>query len=132
MTSTFQITANVRQSKGFSLVEMTVVIAVLGIISMLVVPAVGNVAGKVGHAQDQRNAQSLAQMANNAVAAGNVEIPAATSVDEVVDLLIAGVTGSGSFEGTVFEVSNLTFADRAAAVALLSWDGDLLKFDPNA
>ncbi len=132
MKTTLQTTANARQSKGFSLIEMIVVIAILGIISMLVVPVVASVTGQVGEVQDKRNAQSLAEMANNAVAAGNIEIPAATSVDEVVDLLIAGVNGTGTFEGTVFEMNNLTAENRAGAVALLNWDSGLLQYQPGA
>ena len=128
MKTTLQSNATAPHSKGFSLVEMIVVIAILGIISALAVPVLASVTGQAGEASHQRNAHSLASMANNAVAAGNVEIPAATSVDEVVDLLIAGARGTGIFEGTLFEVHNLSAADRVAAVALLSWDGGVLQY----
>jgi len=112
---------------GFSLNEMLLVIAILGIITALAVPVLAQGVNKAGGAKSHRNAQSLAVMAGNAVAAGDMSIPSATSVDEVVDILIVGVDGTGVFEGTFFQVQSLTAEERAEAVALLEFkNGSLL------
>ena len=126
MKTTIKSSTNCKKSHGFSLVEMLVVIAVIGIISAIAVPSVASVTSQAGKASHQRNAQMLATMSTNAIAAGNLEIVEAGTVDEVIDLLIAGVNGTGSFDGTLFQVHSLDTEERVAAVALLTWSGGSL------
>ena len=116
--------------QGFSLVEMLGVIAVIAVISALAVPMLARAASGAGGSKDHRNAQGLATMAANAVASGDLSIPAASDADEVIDLLIAGVEGSGVFEGTWFQVHNLAPNDRVAAVALLEFRDGTLHYAP--
>jgi prepilin-type N-terminal cleavage/methylation domain-containing protein len=119
------------KSSAFSLVEMLVVISILLIITAIAVPMVANATTKAGGSRDHRNAQTIATMANNAIASGNLTLPNATGVEEIVDQLVAGVDGSGVFEGTKFQVNSLSDGDRAGAIALLNWTGGILEYQPN-
>lgn len=116
------------RAQAFSLVEVMAVLAILGVILSLAVPVLASVTGQGEEASATRNAQILSEMANNAIAAGNLEIPEATSVEEVIDLLIGGVRGTGTFAGTLFEVHNLSEEERVAAVPLLIWKDGVLGY----
>ena len=96
----------------------------------MAVPLVAQVTHEASATTHQRNAQSLAALANQAVAAGDLTIPAAGSVEEVVDLLLAGVDGEGVFEGTVFRLDMLDAEDKAGAMRLLTLDSGILLYDP--
>ncbi|MFT4548666.1 MAG: prepilin-type N-terminal cleavage/methylation domain-containing protein [Verrucomicrobiales bacterium] len=119
-----------RNKHGFSLVEMLVVIAILGIITAIAVPMVASATERAGEASHHRNAQILATMATNAMAAGNLTIPDAGTVEEVVNLLIEGVSGTGVFDTTDFQVNILKDAERLAALELLVWEGGTLQYVP--
>jgi prepilin-type N-terminal cleavage/methylation domain-containing protein len=127
MKTTIQ-TRHSRKNKGFSLVEALVAIAILGIITALVVPVVANVTDRVGASTDHRNAQTLASMATNAIASGNLTILEAKSTVEVVKLLVNGVSGSGSFDSAVFQVQTLSEEELDRAIQHLSWDGGSLQY----
>ena len=116
------------RAQAFSLVEVMAVLAILGVILSLAVPVLASVTGQGEEASATRNAQILSEMANNAIAAGNLEIPEATSVEEVIDLRIGGVRGTGTFAGTLFEVHNLSEEERVAAVPLLIWKDGVLGY----
>lgn len=128
MKTTHQRVESIRSQRGFSLVEMLVVIAVLGILAALAVPIVANATNEASATRHQRNAQSLATLATQAVAAGNLTIPAAGSVEEVIDLVLAGVNGTGVFEETVFRLHSLDEENKLGAMGLLSWEGGVLKY----
>ncbi len=95
MKTTLQ-TSVAAKPKGFSLVEMLVVIAVIGIISAIAVPFILNATSKAGAASNHRTAQTFATMAMNAIASGNLTITEATSAEEVVDMLLDGVAGKSA------------------------------------
>ena len=59
-----------RFHKGFSLIEMLVVIAVIGIIAAITLPSVSNVNDSAKTARDQRNAQNFCSMFNGAKVSG--------------------------------------------------------------
>ena len=118
------------KSRGFSLVELLVVIAVIGVITLIGVPIITSVNSKATEARDQRNAQYIASLASNAIASGDLTIPAAGSVDEIIDLLVAGVDGTGAFKGTVFRLQNLNAEERARAKTHLTYVDGNLGYEP--
>lgn len=77
---------------GFSLVEMLVVIAVIGIMAGIAIPLLGNTTDKASKATAQRNAQSLCLLYN---AAAQVRAPFTDNTDKeaIAQDLSDGVTG---------------------------------------
>lgn len=105
---------------GFSLVEMLVVIAVIGIIAAIAVPTIGSITQQANENKAKRNAQNLASIYSSALAAG--ASITGTTVADLTDPLILGVKGADSFATTTFQVPNLTGDDLTAARAFLAID----------
>ncbi|HEY8899540.1 MAG TPA: prepilin-type N-terminal cleavage/methylation domain-containing protein [Chthoniobacterales bacterium] len=81
--------------KGFSLVELLVVIAVIGIIAAIAIPNISGITQSAGTARDQRNAQNIASVSAAAIAAGYSFSGDATGTAAVADL-IDGATANGT------------------------------------
>jgi len=111
---------------GFSLVEMLVVIAVIGIIAAIAVPNIGRINDSAKEAVARRNAQNLASVFASAQAAG-LRLGGASVAPAVITTAIvtgAKVIEKGPFENTWFGVPGLTTADQTAAVKYLSFDAN--------
>ncbi|HRQ91044.1 MAG TPA: prepilin-type N-terminal cleavage/methylation domain-containing protein, partial [Bacteroidia bacterium] len=84
--------------KGFSLVEMLVVIAVIGIIAAIAVPNIGKINDSAKDATYRRNAQTIASVFSSAQAAGydfakaNGTGSPLTSETSIINAVIAGAT----------------------------------------
>lgn len=107
--------------KGFSLVEMLVVIAVIGIIAAIAVPNIGRINDAAKDAKNRRNAQNIASVYAAAAAAG-YDFLAENGGDLVaaVDQICGtghSVTEVGPFEGTFFGVPNLSTAEQDEVIA---------------
>ena len=109
---------------GFSLVEMLVVIAVIGIIAAIAVPTIGNITAQANASKAKRNAQNLASVCASAVAAGATFTSTTLGdiVDQIVDTGVYGSAASG-FDSTLFKVPNMSDAERTSAEAHLEYDG---------
>lgn len=112
--------------KAFSLVEMLVVIAVIGIIAAIAVPNIGRINDSAKEATARRNAQNVASVFASAQAAGLNFAAASTTPSDIVAAIVLGakVTEKGPFENTWFGVPGLTSADQTAALTYLSYDAN--------
>lgn len=124
--------------KGFSLVEMLVVIAVIGIIAAIAVPNIGNINNSAKDATYRRNAQSIASVYASAQAAGydfaktggtGTAISGETNIiKKVIEGATIPSTGewvTSPFKGAYFGVPNMDVtamtSDTAGPAKYLEW-----------
>ena len=124
-----KIRAQKAANTGFSLVEMLVVIAVIGIIAAIAVPNIGRINDSAKDATYRRNAQNIASVFASAQAAGVDFSASSTAEADIIDAIIAGATVSDAdspFNGTYFGVPGLDATDAvsetAGAAMYLQWD----------
>ncbi len=112
-------------AKGFSLVEMLVVIAVIGVIAAIAIPNIGSINSSAKEAKNQRNAQSIVSVYSAAVAAG-ATVSGTGKAGKVATLVTTGVKPSGgAFDGKLFKVPNLsTGEDTDGALKYIDVDAD--------
>ena len=111
--------------KGFSLVEMLVVIAVIGIIAAIAIPNIGNINAAAKTAAQQRNAQSIASVYAAGAAAGAAWVT--TTASAAVDDVLAGKAPTdGAFNGKIFRcpLPSVTATDLTAIKTHLSLSAD--------
>jgi type IV pilus assembly protein PilA len=119
-----------RRKKGFSLVELLVVIAVIGVIAAIAIPAMSSIFGESKKAKDQRNAQNIVSVYQAARSSGVTGI-AATDKDDIIDALEVGVTvtdTSSPFNGKRFSIGTLTAQTQADVKPYLIRTGEELDY----
>ena len=106
--------------KGFSLVELLVVIAVIGVIAAIAIPAMSGIFGKADNSKTARNAQSIVSAFNSARAAGHAT-SYATAGAAIGAVTTPGtpLTGGGVFADSTFTVS-MGADEVTAATAVIS------------
>lgn len=107
------------RSHGFTLTELLVVIAVIGILAALIIPSIQNVYESSRYNSHKRNAQNIASTYAAARAAGADF--AASNTDQIISTLADGVFGKGTLSGMHFKVSELSPDDIAGAKRFLTF-----------
>lgn len=117
-------------SKGFSLVEMLVVIAIIGVIAAIAVPQIADFTSSAEVSKNKRNAQNLSSVCAAAQAAG-LDFVVTGSVPDTVTAIVDGSTVSGgSFDGKFFGVPNMQAAEKTAVEPYLTVANGVLKYNP--
>jgi type IV pilus assembly protein PilA len=123
----------ISKKKGFSLVELLVVIAVIGVIAAIAIPAMSNIFGNSRTAKIKRNAQNIASAYSAARAAG-ASFTGGTGggvadAAAAVDQLNVGINGQGPFASSRFQVP-LDNAEQTLAETYLVYDAtnDVLQY----
>lgn len=117
--------------RGFGLVETLTAVAILGILTAISAPILAKTTDQMDEKRSLRIAQEYAQLAANASAAGATEIAEAETVDQALQALGVGITGSGVFEETQFRLPNVGDAEKAGASLHLEMRGGMLIYHPN-
>ena len=119
-----------KKGRGFSLVELLTVIAVIGIMSGIGIANISGVNNKAKTGVDQTNARNIASLYNNAVQAG-AAFTDNTNKTTIAEDLVSGVTGVEV--PSTFKLGGLTDESIAAAMPYLEIDPatNVLTYKPD-
>jgi type IV pilus assembly protein PilA len=108
-----------RRAKGFSLVELLAVVAVIGILAAIIVPNLSSNNLAAEHAVARRNAQAISSLNAQAIAIGAPELRGVSDPVTIIDKLMAGVRGSGALSDLTVQLGQMSPSDITKARAFL-------------
>jgi prepilin-type N-terminal cleavage/methylation domain-containing protein len=123
-------TVRQRKTHGFSLVEMLIVIAVIGIVVGVGVATISSITQRYVDVAAKRQAQFVAAIAAQAMHAGDTTLLNAGTKAEALVLLSAGVYGESDFAEVSFRV-NLSIEQQELLMPYLAYNNGLLMIEPN-
>ncbi len=96
-----------RSNKGFTLVEMVIVLAIIGVIAALAIPIYGNIMGKANQTADEANIKTV-ETAVAVYQAENGELPSvnAETNTEAFNELITELHREGYLKDATLEVNS--------------------------
>jgi type IV pilus assembly protein PilA len=114
-------------TEGFSLVEMLVVLAAIGVMAAIAIPQIGS----VKETKNQRNAQSIVSVYSAATAAGATV--AGETAAAKVDTLVTGVAPTeGIFKDKPFKMPGLEPQDKTGALKYIKLESGELVYTKEA
>ena len=118
-----------KQSRGFSLIEMLMAMAIVSMLAAVALVGFMNVNGAAERVKARNNAQAICHLYESAKSVGAVFT--STTKEGILEELIAGKNGRGRFADTVFTLS-LADREKREALALCSFDSQkaLMNFLP--
>jgi len=117
-----------RTHAGFSLMELLVTIAILGIIASMAVGAFGGARQGAVDQKDKRNAQEIASMAAIANAAGASFVVPGDERGTIENLRIGCAPTRGAFKGRRFQLPSLGEPEITGAMRFLALNDSELQY----